>query len=171
MEPSLFNFNTYSLQLSSPPPLSSQIMSLSAVVQGVTRIDVDYNLLNFPVKPYKIVLNWPFRAPVAVNDVFITNSVIDPLSTFSPANSALSYTVVVPKSVEPATYNAQINIYYENGIIHYFNVAIIAYCDNLIDLDLNVLDVQNGYIPFTTVYNLQSNRDNMLYNSTDVFLE
>lgn len=162
MEQSLYSFNSYTLVLSSPPPLSSQVMELNANIKGVTRINIDYSLLNFSVYPYKVILNWPGK------EATIINSLYTHLSTFSIANTALSYTVFSSKSQAPTKVSPSLVIYYENGIIHTFTCNITAFSDNIIDMDLNVLDIQNVYESFSTVYNLQSNRDNIVYNLTDV---
>ena len=129
MEQLLYSFNSYTLVLSSPPPLSSQLMITNAIVKGVTRISLDYSLLNFTVSPY---------------------------------------TVFSSKSPAPTTVSPSFVFYYQNGIIHTFTCNITAFSDNIIDMDLNVLDIQNAYEPFSTVYNLQSNRDNVVFNLTDV---
>ena len=150
MEQLLYSFNSYTLVLSSPPPLSSQLMITNAIVKGVT------------VSPYKVILNWPGQ------DATIINSECTNLSTFTVANTALSYTVFSSKSPAPTTVSPSFVFYYQNGIIHTFTCNITAFSDNIIDMDLNVLDIQNAYEPFSTVYNLQSNRDNVVFNLTDV---
>ena len=54
MVQSLFSFNTYTIFLSSPPPLSSQLVPLSATLTGITKVNVDYNFINkFSIKPFK----------------------------------------------------------------------------------------------------------------------
>ena len=162
MEQLLYSFNSYTIVLSSPPPLSSQLMVTNAIVKGVTKISLDYSLLNFTVSPYKVILNWPGQDATVINSEF-TN-----LSTFTIANTALSYTVFSSKSPAPTTVSPSFVFYYQNGIIHTFTCIITAFSDNVIDMDLNVLDIQNAYEPFSTVYNLQSNRDNVVFNLTDI---
>jgi len=167
MHPTLYSFNTYTVNLTSDTPASSTTYTFNGIIKGVTKVYINYNLLNFTVKPYKIVLNWPNQAPITINNVWF-NKVIDPsLTTFQP-NSAYSYTVIAPTLNVPVTNNAQVQIYYENGVINTFNVSLLTMPDNTIDLDLNVLDVQNTNIPFGTVYNIQSNRDNVVYNFNDL---
>lgn len=167
MAQSLFSFNSYTLVLSSPPPLSSQIVQLSATLTGVTRVGVDYNFLNtFQTKPYKVILNWPGRPAVYLNDVYKPNT-IDTLSTFSPANSALSYTVITPKNIDPQVLGSTIEIFYENGVVHTYSITFLINSDNVIDLDLDVLSIQNTDQPFGTIFNLQSNSRNTVFNCTD----
>jgi len=167
MQPTLYSFNTYTVNLSSPPPATSQTYSLSGIIQGVTKVYLNYNLLNFTVNPYKIVINWPNTKPITINNVWF-NSKIDPsLTTFQP-NSAYSYTVYAPTLITPVTFNSNVNIYYENGVITTFNISLLQLPDNTIDMDLQVLDVQNTNTPFSTIYNLQSNRDNVVYNINDL---
>lgn len=161
MVQSLFNINSYTLTLSSPPPSVTSTFNVTAMLQGVTRVVVDYNNLNFTVKPFKAVITWPFQEPIALNQSF---------STFSTINSAFSYTVIAPPSVDPVDLPAKILLYYENGVKHTFNITFKVYSDNIIDMDLNVLDIQNTDQNFGTVYNLQSNRDNVVFNSTDNIL-
>jgi hypothetical protein len=160
MVQSLFNFNTYTLVLSSPPPLSSIVIPLSGAIQGVTRVQVDYNQLDFTVKPFKVILNWPNRPPVVINESF--------LPTLLPANSALSFTVIAPKSTNPILAPASILLYYENGIVHTFSILFVVNSDNIIDLDLDVLSVQNAYQEYGTIFNIQSNSRNTVFNLTDV---
>lgn len=170
MQPVLYSFDTYTLNLSSPPPTGSQLtqtINLSANVQGVTRLYLNYNgLSGFGVNPYKIVLNWDGQDPVTINNVWF-NSVIDPTLTSFLPNSAYSYTVLSPTGTSPIKTNSSALIYYENGGITTFNFFINVFPDNTIDLDLDVLDVQNMDIAFGTIYNLQSNRNNVVYNIND----
>ena len=168
MAQSLFNFNTVIIPLSSPPPSVDTTFTINTPIQGITKVYLDYKLINFAVKPFKIIINWPGRPPVVINDVYVYDSVLDPLSTFSPANSGLSYSVVAPKQITPTTFNASTVVYYENGIKHTFNINLNSTSDNIIDLDLNILDIQNADEAFSTVFNLQSNSKNVVFNSTDV---
>ena len=161
MVQSLFNINSYTLTLSSPPPSVTSSFNITASIQGVTRVVVNYNLLNFTVKPFKAVIIWPFQDPIALNGSF---------STLSTINSAFSYTVIAPPSIDPVDLPSSILLYYENGVIHTFNITFKVYSDNIIDMDLNVLNIQNTDQNFGTVYNLQSNRDNVVFNSTDNIL-
>jgi hypothetical protein len=171
MAQSLFSFNNYTLVLSSPPPLSSQIIPLSATLTGVTRVGVDYNFINkFSVKPFKVVLNWPGRPSIFLNDVY-KPSLLDPLSTFSPGNSAYSFTVISPKNTDPSVVSSTINVYYENGVIHYYSISFLLNSDNVIDLDLDILNIQNTDKAFGTVFNLQSNTRNTVFNCTDISVE
>lgn len=168
MAPSLFSINNYMLSLWSPPPTATESLYLSAILQGTTKVNVNYNQLNFNVKPFKVILNWPGQDRVALNDAYIFDAYTDSLSTYSPLNSAFSYTVIAPQSIQPANTTSTITIYYENGFIHTFYVTFLIYSDNVIDMDLNVLDIQNTNQSFGTVFNLQSNRDNVVYNNTDI---
>lgn len=156
------------LSLWSPPPTATETLYLSAILQGTTKVTVDYNNLNFNVKPFKVILNWPGEDRIALNDTYVYDAFTDSLSTFSPLNSAFSYTVIAPQSIQPVNTTSTINIYYENGYIHTFNVTFLIYSDNVIDMDLNVLDIQNTNQEYGTVFNLQSNRDNVVYNNTDI---
>ena len=88
------------------------------------------------------------------------------MTSFLP-NSAYSYTVLSPTGTSPIKTNSSALIYYENGGITTFNFFINVFPDNTIDLDLDVLDVQNMDIAFGTIYNLQSNRNNVVYNIND----
>jgi hypothetical protein len=169
MAQSLFSYNNYTLVLSSPPPLSSRIIALSAVISGVTKVDVDYNFLyTFNVKPFKVLLNWPGRNTIYLNDMYITDINLDPLSTYSPMNSALSHTVVTSKAVDQTSQPASIQIYYENGVVHTYSITFFVNSENVIDLDLDVLGIQNTYEPYGTVFNLQSNSKNIVFTSTDL---
>lgn len=166
MAQSLFSFDTKIISLSAPSTSSS--VTLSAVIQGVTNVIYDYNSLVFASDPYKVAISWPGdRFPTVINDVYIHDSVIDPLSTFSPLLSALSQKVIAPKSVAPSTLNSYVKIYYEDGNILTFSVDIIATSDNVIDLNLDVLDIQNTNQEFTTTYNLQAQKGNVVFNITD----
>jgi hypothetical protein len=172
MEPSYFSFNSYTIQLSSPPPLSTQIVNLTGgTVQGTTRFVVDYNLLDFTSKPYKVIIDWGNGSVQYLNDIFVYDSEVDPLSTFSPMLSSLSYAVVSPISIQPLVITPTIDIYYENGIIHYFRMPITMCSDNIIDLDLNILDIQNTGKTLNTIYNLGSSKGNVVYNVTDLELD
>lgn len=171
MAPSYFSFNTYTLRLSSPPPLSSLLIkNLSGnIVQGITRIGIDYNQLNFNVKPFKVYIDWGYNGQTLyLNDYYVLDTEYDPLSTYSPLLSSQSYTVVSPSDSRPFTISPTIKIYYENGCITTFVYNIDVCPDNIIDMDLNVLDIQNIDKPFNTVYNLQSNKGNVVYNVTDL---
>ena len=167
MAQSLFNIKTSIVTLSSPPPTSTQTYELSAYISGITKVFINYNHLNFAVKPFKVVLDWPNQPPYTLNDTYVYNATLDSLSTFSPANSALSFTVISPTSVDPVLTDGNVKIYYENGIVHTFYIKFIINSDNIIDMDLNILNIQNTNQPFGTVYNLQSNRDNVVFNSID----
>lgn len=112
---SLFSINNYFLTLSSPPPNATETFTLSATLQGTTKININYNLLNFNVQPFKVIINWPGQEPVVLNDTYVFDSYTDSLSTFSPLNSAFSYTVLAPISIDPVNLNSTIKIYYENG--------------------------------------------------------
>jgi len=170
MQPVLYSFNTYTVNLSSPPPIVNQLtqtINLSANVQGTTKIYLNYNQLSgFGINPYKIVLNWAGEDPITINNVWF-NTVIDPTLTSFLPNSAYSYTVLAPIAASPVYTNSSALIYYENGGITTFNLYINVFPDNTIDLDLDVLDIQNMDIAFGTIYNLQSNRDNVVYNIND----
>jgi len=167
MQQILYSINSYTVNLSSPPPLGTQSYNLSATVQGVTRVNLNYNYLNFNTQPYKIVINWDGKDPVTINNIWF-NNVIDPtLTTFLP-NSAYSFNVFSPTATSVTNTNSSVLIYYQNGAITTFNIFLAITPDNTIDMDLNVLDVQNTDKPFTTIYNLQSNRDNIVYNITDI---
>jgi hypothetical protein len=166
MAQSLFSFDTKIISLSAPTTSSN--ITLSAVIQGVTKVIYDYNDLIFSSDPYKVSITWPGEEfPTVINDVYIHDSVIDPLSTFSPLLSALSQKVISPKSVAPSTLNSYIKIYYEDGSILNFNINIIATSDNIIDLNLDVLDIQNTNQEYTTTYNLQGQKGNVVFNITD----
>lgn len=168
MVQSLFSFNTYTIFLSSPPPLSSQLVPLSATLTGITKVNVDYNFINkFSIKPFKIVLNWPNRPVVYLNDVY-KPSLSDLLSTFSPGNSAFSYSVISPKNIDLSTVSSSIEIYYENGVIHYYPITFFVNSDNVIDLDLDILSIQNTDEPYGTIFNIQSNSRNTVFNITDI---
>jgi hypothetical protein len=168
MQPVLYSFNTYTVNLSSPPPIVNQLtqtINLSANVQGTTKIYLNYNQLSgFGINPYKIVLNWAGEDPIIINNVWF-NTVIDPTLTSFLPNSAYSYTVLAPIAASPVYTNSSALIYYENGGITTFNLYINVFPDNTIDLDF--LDIQNMDIAFGTIYNLQSNRDNVVYNIND----
>jgi len=168
MAPSLFSINNYMLSLWSPPPTATETLFLSATLQGTTKVVVDYNQLNFNVKPFKVVLDWPNEDKVALNDTYVYDAFTDSLSTYSPLNSAFSYTVLAPQSIQPVNTSSTITIYYENGYIHTFYITFLIYSDNVIDMDLDVLDIQNTNQEFGTVFNLQSNRNNIVFNNTDI---
>jgi hypothetical protein len=166
MAQSLFSFDTKIISLSAPTNSSS--ITLSAVIQGVTNVIYDYNSLVFASDPFKVSLRWPGEEfPTVINDVYAHDSVIDPLSTFSPLLSTLSQKVISPKSTAPSTLNSSVTIYYEDGNILTFNIDIIATSDNIIDLNLDVLDIQNTNQEFTTTYNLQAQKGNVVFNITD----
>ena len=135
MEPSLFNFNTLSLVLSAPPPLSTRTMYLSSYIQGVTKAQLNYNQLFFVnsttlsgIKPFKIKLEWDQslggESTVIINDVYKFDINTDPLSTFSPLNSALSYYVYTPTQIQYISpnfiYNYIINKFFTFKIIKNF---------------------------------------------------
>ena len=167
MQPTLYSFNTYTVNLTSNTPTTNGTYNFYGIIKGVTRVNLNYNNLNFTVKPYKVVINWANQDPVVINNVWF-NNVIDPtLTTFLP-NSAYSYTVLAPTLTTPVNVNSSLKIYYENGVINTFNISLLQTPDNVIDLDLDILDVQNTDIPFGTIYNIQSNRDNVVYNANDL---
>lgn len=174
MAQSLFSFNTLSIPLSAPPPLSTQIIYLSSYIQGVTRAQIDYTKLFFSnnitfsaIKPFKVELVWGDGSETIVNDTYVYDSINDPLSTFSPFNSAASYHVYVPKS--PYTeLNATFTIYYENGIKHYHQNTVYLLSDNTIDLNLGLTDLQFISDKEYNVYNFSSTKGGMLYNNIDL---
>lgn len=166
MAQSLFSFDTKIISLSAPTTSSN--ITLSAVIQGVTNVIYDYSNLVFDSHPYKVSITWPDEQyPIVINDIYIHNSTIDPLSTFSPLLSTLSQKVISPKSIASSTLNSYIKIYYENGSILNFNVNVVATSDNIIDLNLDVLNIQNTNQEYTTTYNLQSQKGNVVFNITD----
>lgn len=167
MAQSLYNFSTCLVTLSAPAALTTQTINSSYTIQGITRVIINYNNLQFSSNAFKIRIFWPDQTPVTINDVYITDNVIDPLLTYSPANSSLSQTVLAPKSNIITPKQATIQIYYENGVVLTYVVKFSIIPDNIIDLDLNVLSVQNENVKYSTVYNLQSNRDNVVYNIKD----
>lgn len=169
MQPVQYSFNTYTVNLTSNPPTTSTTTTynIAGTIQGVTRINLNYNLLNFSTNPYKITINWPNQNPIIINNIWV-NNVIDPTLTNFQPNSAYSYTVLAPTTITPITYNSTVGIYYENGGISKFNISLLQLPDNIIDMDLNVLDVQNTDTPFSTIYNIQSNRNNVVYNFNDL---
>ena len=173
MAQSLFNPNTLNIFLSAPPALSSCIIPLSSFSQGITRVQLNYkNLFKLPIQPYKVKIMWDTSigdaSTTIINDNYSSDSIVDPLSTFSPLNSAYSYYVYVPKQLPPQIINAEYNVYYENGVILYYRNALTLISDNTIDLELNVIEVQNTYKPDVNVYNIVSDSYNMVFNSTDL---
>lgn len=178
MEPSLFNFNTISLVLSAPPPLSTRTMYLSSYIQGVTKAQLNYNQLFFVnsttlsgIKPFKIKLEWDQslggESTVIINDVYKFDINTDPLSTFSPLNSALSYYVYTPTQIQPQQLNSKYTVYYENGVIHTYQNKVFLISDNVIDMNLNVTELQNAYQKGLNVFNISSEKGNMMFNVTN----
>jgi len=171
MAQSLFNFNNLTIALSSPPPLSTQNITLSAYIQGVTKAQINYTqLLSFTAKPFKVKLQWDPTSDdgtTIINDVYAYDGITDPLSTFSPLNSALSYYVYTPKQAGPQQFTAVFTVYYENGVIHYFNNNITIVGENVIDLDLNTIDIQNTFYTDTITYNVVSEKGNVAFNLVD----
>ena len=141
-------------------------IGVSGTIQGVTRVQLDYNQLTFNVKPYKVFIDWANGVTSYINDSYTYDNAVDPLSTFSPLLSAESYTVIVPSSMSPYTVNPIVKIFYENGVIHTFNFSIMVIADNLIDMDMDVLDIQSTS-NYRTIYNLQSSKNNMVFNAID----
>jgi hypothetical protein len=171
MAQSLFNFNNLTIALSSPPPLSTQNITLSSYIQGVTKAQINYSLLlAFTAKPFKVKLQWDPASDdgtTIINDVYTYDSITDPLSTLSPLNSALSYYIYTPKQSTPQQFTAVFTVYYENGIIHYFNNNITMIGDNIIDLNLNTIDIQNTFYTDKTTYNVVAEKGNVVFNLVD----
>lgn len=165
MAQSLFSFNSYTITLSSPSPTVSQTISLSAMTQGITNFVLDFSQLSFNVKPFKILVNWPNREPINVNSIFDISSKLFPTS-FAPISS-YTQNVLTSKYYYPMTYTPSVVIYYENGVIHTFSIYITVNPENAIDLDLDVLSIQNTDQDYGTVYNIQSNTKNIVFNSVD----
>jgi hypothetical protein len=160
----LTNFNTLILTLSSTPPVANTnaMFVLSAAIQGITQVQLNYNLLSaFSSKMYKTTLNWTSSATAAVNASYDN-------STLLPFNSAYTSYVYSPSTSGITTKQAAFSVYFENGAIHTFRVGLFILGDSLIDLDLNVLNVQNiaqlGY----SVLNVQSNKQNVVFNVSDL---
>jgi len=173
MAQSLFNFNTLNLTLSAPPVLSTMVIYLSSYIQGTTKVQLNYNnLFAFKTGAYKTKLVWdasqPSNTTTIINSVYKYDSVLDPLSTFSPLNSALSYYVYVPQQTSPQVTNSIYTIYFQNGTVLTYQNSIFLSSDNVIDLNLNVLDVQNTYYPGANVYNIVSQKGGVVFNSTDI---
>lgn len=169
MENSYFSFDTYTVQLSSPPPTTSQLFELSGHIQGVTRVYLDTNLLSFAQKPYKVKLDWS-DGPMYFDDVYIADTTIDTLSTFSPLLTSFFSHTYHPQSVAPYTQTIEFAVYYENGVIHEFEIGLVVSADNLIDHDLNVLSVQSIVEPNSTVLNVASQKG-MVFCLADAQLE
>ena len=170
MVPSYFSPHTYSIQLSSLPPTSSMTYSLTAVMQGITKAIINYTGLSFIQQPYKVVLEWDLSQSAAIttiNDVYLYDSVIDPLSTFTPTNSGLSTYVFVPQTMSPQTINSRFRIFYENGYITTFLMTTLLISENIIDMDLNLIDAQNTRKQLGNVYNIQSVAQNIVFNVID----
>jgi hypothetical protein len=167
MVQSLYSLSTSVISLSAPPVFITQTINSNVNIQGVTKVIINYNNLSFSSKPFKVRIGWPDIDPIVINDVYIIDNVNDPLFTFSPTNSGLSQIVLTPQSNIITPKQANIQIYYENGVILTYVIAILIAPDNIIDLDLNILSIQNENLKYSTVYNLQSNRDNMVYNIKD----
>jgi len=173
MQQLLFNPNTTVVTLSSPPTLVSQNIYSSVILQGVTQVVLNYNQLlsSFPYNPYKVILQWPGSQQTVVNNVQVQsydNILSYPTFTFTSNLSAASSNLFTPNNVAPQYQQATVQVYYENGAVLNYYIGFTIYCDNIIDLDLNVLSVQNTYQQFGTVYNLQSNTQNTVYNFTDI---
>ena len=178
MEQSLFNFNALTIALSSLPPLSSQSRTIQSYCQGVTRVQLTYKDLFFTIStifssinPFKVKLDWDLAkggdATTVINDVYAYDSAVDPLSTFSPLNSAFSYYVYTPAGTVPETFTGLFTVYYENGVIMTFNNIIYMSPDNVIDLDLNIIDIQNTYYKDVNIYNISSSKGDVVYNHAD----
>jgi hypothetical protein len=168
MESSLFSINQQTILLESTVPTSDQTFTGTVITQGVTKLTIDYStFFNYSIDAFKVVLRWPGQDPVSINDYYVYASKADPLSTFSPYLSGLSSTVIVPKSIAPTTMPAVFKIYFENGVIFEYNYNIISHSDNIIDLELDVLDIQNTDQSFGTVYNVQSNKGDTVFNFVD----
>jgi hypothetical protein len=167
MVQSLYSLSTCVVTLSAPPVFTTQTINSSVKIQGITRVVINYNNLSFNSNPFKVKITWPDASPIVINDIYTADNVIDPLLTFSPTNSGLSQTVLTPQANIITPKQATIQIYYENGTILTYVIAFYIAPDNIIDLDLNVLSIQNENTKYSTVYNLQSNRDNIIYNIKD----
>jgi len=174
MAPSLFNYNSLLVTLSAPPTLSTYTINLSTYIQGATRVQLNYNnLFPFNIKAYKAQLVWDTSIPsstTTLNSVYVYDSLLDPLSTFSPLNSALSYYVYVPTSSYSQLINSTYTLYFENGaVLNYINNVVVS-SDNAIDLGLNVIDIQNTYTNGVNVYNIAAEKGAVLFNNTDLGL-
>ena len=153
-------------------------MYLSSYIQGVTKAQLNYNQLFFVnsttlsgIKPFKIKLEWDQslggESTVIINDVYKFDINTDPLSTFSPLNSALSYYVYTPTQIQPQQLNSKYTVYYENGVIHTYQNKVFLISDNVIDMNLNVTELQNAYQKGLNVFNISSEKGNMMFNVTN----
>ena len=172
MVQSRFNYNSLLVTLSAPPTLSTYTINLSTYIQGATKVQLNYNnLFPFNVKAYKAKLYWDTSDASSIttlNGAYTYDSLLDPLSTFSPLNSALSYYVFFPTSIYPQLINSTYTLYFENGaVLNYVNRVLIS-SDNTIDLGLNVVDVQNTYNSDVNVYNITDQTGGVVYNNTDL---
>jgi hypothetical protein len=172
MEQSLFSFNSYTLYLSAPTPTpytgTTQSILTSAYLTGITRVNVNFNqLFTFTSKPFKIIMEWPDRPAINLNEPYLFQSSLASVSSFFQANSALVSTVVCPKNIGQSLFGSSIKVYYSNGCIQTFNVKLLLNSDNIIDMDLDVLDIQNTNQSLGTIFNLQSNTRNTVFNCTD----
>lgn len=165
MDTSPYSFNTYFLRLSTLPPSSpTTTFEAYGLIKGTTKVILDYNYIAqyCALSAYKISVRWPGE------DTVYLNSQLTTLSTFTPANSALSYYVFSPQYQTYTILNPVVQIYYQNGTIQTINCYLTSFCDNIIDMDMNLLSIQNSNQEYSTIYNLQSNRDNVVYNVTDI---
>jgi len=172
MDQSLFNFNNLTVTLSAPPVFVSRVINLSSFIQGTTKIQLNYNnLFAFNVKALKTSIVWDIsdsNAIKTINGVYSTDTLLDPLSTYSSMISGQSYYVYTPTQSQPYSTKSIYTIYFENGVILTYNNYIYISSDNAIDLDLNVLDVQNTYYSNVNVYNILSKKGGVVYNNTDL---
>jgi len=168
MEPSLFSFKTYTVTLTAPPSLSSQNISMNFAYRGVTKVNLNFNnLFSFSSQPFKYAVTWPGQPTLYINSVVANNVFAIPNFTAATAASALSYNVLESPSIAPINLPANVKVYFNNGVTLNYTLNFKVYSYNSIDLDLDILDVQNSIQPFTTIYNLQSNSQNVVFNITD----
>ena len=157
MEQSLYSFNSYTLVLSSPPPLSSQLIMSSAIIKGITKITLDYTLLNFSVNPYKVILNWPGEDATIINSEFTNLSALIYIQTTPEV--CLERTHIRNRKGEesiPLSYLSSCHNYHENWIIDNNNVPLLILNGN------NVIETSTL---ITFINNLNSKNSNNNLNS------
>lgn len=156
--PYTFNFHSFFLQLTGATPTTNVTQSLTAAIQGSTQVTIDWSKIAALNKPaWKILINWD-NSPLQIISP-------DYSSTYSVFLSTFSTHLFTPVLSSIDTRNTSLSVFFDNGVIYSWNITFLLLAENTIDLDLNLMASQNlGNLQ--SIINLQSNGENVLFNST-----
>lgn len=154
------SFNNLTVELSSTPPFVNTSLTafpIEITVQGPTTVILDYSLLNFSIKPFKNIVFWNPGVPETKEIYNVDFSTVDDV----PWTDNIKYTFNPTSQFQ--VISSIVMLYYQNGVIHQFNMKVNLLAYNIIDLDLRLVDTQlvNNS---TSIYNIESQQKEVLFN-------